>query len=85
MAGQIARSSLYLFDLGMGAGHDFHARAYPIAIAFDPNGFNFQPVVFIPTFVAEQCPFLIKIYHENVGVAVVIVIAKGGTTPHPFN
>ena len=83
--GKIARSGLYLPYLGVGASYYFHACTYPITVAFDPNGFYHQPIVSVPSFVAEQHPFLIQIHHKDIGVAIVIIIAKGGTAPYPFN
>ena len=61
------------------SGHDANARTNRRPVALGSDQFHLDPIVVIPTVIAQQRGNLIHIVHDNVDVAIVVVIAEGAS------
>lgn len=75
--GNIAAAAANLVNLTLVAGPNLDSGADPIAIGFDADRLNFDPMVPVSTVVSQQVRWPVHVIDDDIDVAVVVVIGEG--------
>src|SRR5215216_1956595 len=73
----VTRAAAHFVHRSQILAHHFHARAYAVAIAAAPHGFNEHAVVGVTPVVAQKRRRAIQVVDYYVDVAVVIDVSEG--------